>query len=170
MQRATSQCDMNYPTGRQDRCHTTLSMQHATQCNIVCTPCSIKRARTVRSKRCNKHHTPCHVQRTPCNVLMQHAQLSAARIAHRRRACDAAALELDRPTTHRHHATRLQTAAPLRRRPDQPPPATRTQKVEVLKIATDLNVTAPLRIASTPPSCTPLSTQEGAALKAPSGF
>ncbi len=40
------------------------------------------------------HHTPCHVQRTPCH-FMQHAQLSATRIAHRKRACDAAALELD---------------------------------------------------------------------------
>ncbi len=110
MQRATSQCNMHYPTGPK-----TGVVQPATcnpKCNIVCTPCNIKRARTVRSKRCNKQHTPCNVQRTPCNVLMQHAQLAATRIAHRRRACDAAALEAERPTVYPRHATILHTAAP----------------------------------------------------------
>ncbi len=128
--------------------------QHATckpKCNIVCTPCHIKRARTVRSERCNKHRTPCNVLRTPCNVLMQHAQLAATRIAHHRRACDAAALELHGPIILRHHATILHTAAPLHLRPDRRSPATRTFAV-VSEIATDSNVALPTNMRSTPPS------------------
>jgi hypothetical protein len=89
-------------------------MQHATpRCNRpplkqVRTPCNMKHPCTVPSTSCSMHHT---LQRTRCNP-MQHAQLPAMRTAHRRRACDAAALELDRPSIHHHRATILQTAAP----------------------------------------------------------
>ena len=96
MQCATSECNMDPPTGRDDRCHATCNLQPCnTKMQQVRTPCNIKHTCIVRSTRCNMHHTPCNVQRTPCTVLMQHAQLSATRIAHRKRACDAAALELD---------------------------------------------------------------------------
>ncbi len=66
------------------------------RCNVqqVRTACSIKCTCIVRSTRCNMHHTTCNVHRSPC-CSMQHAQLAATRIAHRRRARDAAALERD---------------------------------------------------------------------------
>ncbi len=51
--------------------------------------------------------------------------------------------------------------------PDRPPPATRTSRVEVSEIATDSNMTAPLRIASTPPSCTPVSMQTRSSCESP---
>ncbi len=100
---------------------------------------------------CTTHHATVH--RSPCNS-MRHAQLSATRIAHRRRACDAAALEADRPTIHYHHATNLQTAAPFHLRPDRPPHATRTP-TEVSEIATSSNVALLFNMSSTPPTfCT----------------
>jgi hypothetical protein len=153
MQSATSECNMNYHTGRDDRCHATCNLQPCnTKMQQVRTPCNIKHTCIVRSTRCYMHHTPCNVQRTPCTVLMQHAQLSATRIAHRRRACDAAALEADRPARYYHHTTVtvLHTAAPIRLRPDRPPPATRTA-ADVLEIATDSNVALPPDMDSTPP-------------------
>jgi hypothetical protein len=79
-------------------------------------------------------------------------------IAHRLRACDAAALEPDRPTSYYHRATVLQTAAPLRHRPDRPCHATRTLPAEVSEIATDsivaLPLDMPLDMNSTPPAIT----------------
>jgi hypothetical protein len=53
--------------------------------------------------------------------------------------------------------------------PGRPPPAPRTPRAEVSEIATDSNVTAPLRIASTPPFCTPVSMQTRASCESPAG-
>ena len=107
--------------------HIAYSMQHATRTIPTAalqsqTPPLRKRltwrmqhalGRIQRAATCNMHHARCNVQREPCN--------SYKRIVHHPRACDAAALELDRPAIHAHHATKLHTAAPIRLRPDRPP-------------------------------------------------
>ena len=77
IQRATSQRNMDYPTGRKDRWRTTCNMQHATfttKMQHVRTPWNTKHTCTVRSTRCNMHHTQGHVQRcryNACNYQQQ---------------------------------------------------------------------------------------------------
>jgi hypothetical protein len=149
IQRALSQRNMDHPTGRKAMWHTTetSNMKHY---DATC-PHAMHHQTYLHSAQHKLQNISHTMQRTTHPMTLHATRKKANEDRHHRRACDAAALELHRPITHRHHATVLHTAAPLRLRHDRPFPATRTDVAEVSEIATDSNVTLPRSTRSTPP-------------------
>jgi hypothetical protein len=155
MQRATSQCNMNHPTGRQDRCHTTRNMQHATlnatlfarhATSNVRVPCAANDATSII------HHATYNAPHaTPCKT--HNCQQRGSRTAVER-----AMLPPLNATDPPPILTTPPSCAPPHRSaygPIGPPHATRTDAAEVLEIATDSNVALPTSMNSTPPdACT----------------
>jgi hypothetical protein len=172
MQRATSQCNMKYPTGRQDRWHTTCNMQHATlnatsfarhATSIVRAPCAAHDATSIT------HHATYNAPHATYSCSTHNCQRRGSRTAEERAML---------PPMKRTDPPYIVTTPPLctppphsASGPDRPRHATRTPPwgVKVSEIATDSNVTAPLRIASTPPSCTPVSMQTRSSYESPAG-